>query len=56
MNWNGPVTSKKDLEDRLQELRNPKKDKIAYRKRKQLEEQDDKWLQEELKKLEKGSD
>ena len=37
---------KKYLDEKLQELRNPKSDKVRYRKRKQQEEDADKELKE----------
>lgn len=33
-----PVTEKKKFDERMQEVRNPKRDKVQYRKRKQQED------------------
>lgn len=45
------VTNKR-LQEHLQEIRNPVKDSIRYRKRKQEEAEADKLLKDELKRME----
>lgn len=45
--------SKKQAEEKLQDLRNHQHDKIRYKKRMQLEEEFDRYLEEELKRLDK---
>jgi hypothetical protein len=49
------VGNKKQRDERLQEVRNPKSDKVKYLKRKQLEEEADKQLKEYARRKEQES-
>lgn len=46
-----PRVNKKYVDEKMQDLRNPRHDKIKYRRRRQDELEFDKYLEEELKKI-----
>jgi hypothetical protein len=54
--WRRVISPKKHFEEQLQDIRHPAHDKIKHRKRLQEDKEFDKYLEEELKKLNEEDD